>query len=398
MKSILIAILLTTVSVGSFAQELFQEGYFIDNDGNKVQCLIKNEDWIDNPSELQYRLTENDPPLSVGINDINEFKVGGTRYLRAVVEIDHSSDKSRYLSNRKELLTTLDTVFLNFLVEGEADLFVFRDSEVQRFFLRMKDEEIQPLKYKKYKTTDGVMTNTAYRRQLMRNILCGDITVERLSRIRYTNNELIKIISEFNNCVESENILYENQSLKKTKISFIVRPGLRLASFNVGSNINSLKNVSDYNDQNSFQFGLQMKFDIPSRNNKWAITFEPTYQQYSSTGELKFGNTADQSTEIQYTSIEVPIGLRYYVNFSKKSRIFLSPYLIIDTPIGDSFVETKEKYKISSSPNISIGIGYEFDKTYSIEIQKGLKRALLTDTGFDSNYNYISFQLGYKIF
>ena len=40
--------LLLLISIFTYSQTKFQKGYFIKTNGDKVECLIKNEDWKNN--------------------------------------------------------------------------------------------------------------------------------------------------------------------------------------------------------------------------------------------------------------------------------------------------------------------------------------------------------------
>lgn len=51
-----ITLILLVVIGNIFAQTKFEKGYFITTKGNRVDCLIKNEDWLNIPSKIDYKL------------------------------------------------------------------------------------------------------------------------------------------------------------------------------------------------------------------------------------------------------------------------------------------------------------------------------------------------------
>ena len=51
MKAMSFVLFLFTINL--FAQVKFEKGYFIDSQNKKVECLIKNKDWIGSPSEIE---------------------------------------------------------------------------------------------------------------------------------------------------------------------------------------------------------------------------------------------------------------------------------------------------------------------------------------------------------
>lgn len=49
-------ILTVLLSLITNAQIIFEKGYYITNDDQKIDCFIKNNDWKYNPSEFDYQL------------------------------------------------------------------------------------------------------------------------------------------------------------------------------------------------------------------------------------------------------------------------------------------------------------------------------------------------------
>ena len=58
MKKQLLILLIFISTFNSYAQTSFEKGYFINNEGQKTDCLIKNIDWKDNPTEIKFKYTE----------------------------------------------------------------------------------------------------------------------------------------------------------------------------------------------------------------------------------------------------------------------------------------------------------------------------------------------------
>ena len=46
MKTQLLILLITILSFNCYSQIKYQKGYYINNDGQKTDCLIKNVDWV----------------------------------------------------------------------------------------------------------------------------------------------------------------------------------------------------------------------------------------------------------------------------------------------------------------------------------------------------------------
>ena len=53
MKKQILLLLTTILSLNSYSQINFDKGYFINDSNQKVDCLIKNIDWKNNPTEIE---------------------------------------------------------------------------------------------------------------------------------------------------------------------------------------------------------------------------------------------------------------------------------------------------------------------------------------------------------
>ncbi len=113
MKKLLLALFTLILSVNSSAQINFEKGYFINNSGDKTECLIKNIDWKNNPTEFLYKLLENDTPKTATIEMVKEFGINNiSKYSRANVNIDRSSEMADKLSTNKSPVFNEEQLFL----------------------------------------------------------------------------------------------------------------------------------------------------------------------------------------------------------------------------------------------------------------------------------------------
>lgn len=85
-----------------FGQTKFEKGYFITTRGNKVECLIKNEDWYNIPSEIKYKLNENSILNTISNNTLKKVYIKDKLLLeRHNVLIDKYSKKLNELTNSR---------------------------------------------------------------------------------------------------------------------------------------------------------------------------------------------------------------------------------------------------------------------------------------------------------
>ena len=75
MKKQLLFLLITILSFNCYSQISFEKGYYIDNSNQKTNCLIKNIDWKNNPTQFEYKLSENSESKKKTIESIKEFGI-----------------------------------------------------------------------------------------------------------------------------------------------------------------------------------------------------------------------------------------------------------------------------------------------------------------------------------
>ncbi len=137
-----------------WAQIGFEKGYFIDNDGQKTDCFIKNIAWNFNPSGINYKLTENADVLQTAeIGQIKNLAIyDKSKYVRADVDIDRSSDSFTNLNWEPKPIFEQERLFLKVLVESPtAILYGYESTGLERFFYSTATKTIKQLVYKKYR-------------------------------------------------------------------------------------------------------------------------------------------------------------------------------------------------------------------------------------------------------
>ena len=98
---LLFAVLLSMVA---FAQIRFEKAYYIDNSDNRVECLIKNVDWKNNPDFFNYQLSENAEIKTATVKEVKVFEIyKQSKFVRSTVDFDKSSINIRNLFKKRML-------------------------------------------------------------------------------------------------------------------------------------------------------------------------------------------------------------------------------------------------------------------------------------------------------
>ena len=94
---------------------------------------------------------------------------------------------------------------------------------------------------------------------------------------------------------------------------------------------------------------------------------------------------------VDYSSIEFPVGLRHYLFLSNNSKVFINASYIFDLSSKSSIEFTRndgsnlDSIEIETRSNLAIGIGYKQNDRYSLEVRYQTNREILRNYLF---WNY----------
>lgn len=206
-----ITFLLTITFLSSNAQIKFERGYFIDNKDNKINCLIKNRDWNNNPKEFSFKLTENDNVQEGTLENVKEFAIGhDAKFVRADVDMDRSSNVVPSLSKEKKPIFNNERHFLKVVFQGVNTLFSYQETGLTRFFYKTPSKPITQLVYKRYismateenKQEFPIETreNNTFRNQLWSDMRCASTNMAAIEKLKYTQKALLNFFKEIDAC------------------------------------------------------------------------------------------------------------------------------------------------------------------------------------------------------
>lgn len=382
------------------AQSGFESGYFITENGSKVTCFIRNKDWGNNPRQFKYKSNADEEAILIGsIASVREFGIGNTqKYRKFIVAIDRTTEDIDKLGFEKEPINVSDTIFLKVLVEGKASLYSFESGELRRFFMQIGDEPIQQLVYKSYLTENRLVArNESYKQQLAAALQCGNTLYP--ENLKYEKRELSRAFTHYNQCSGGTNSDFSSIS-GKTSVHLTIRPGIKFASFKISRppappvDPNSL-NIG-FKDQSGFRFGFETELVLPVNKNNLSFIFEPTYQNYRSTST----NPAHPAS-IRYSSLELPLGLRYTFNPKAKGSFFLN-FLYSQDISFDSRIKFENigysDLELKPGGAFSFGAGAKIRNRYHVELRLTNGRDLIkTSAIWSSNYSFAGLIVGYTI-
>lgn len=392
-RSIVIIVVLSISIFTSFAQHNFESGYFILNSNERINCQIYNQNWVYNPTEFQYKLSQSEQILTASIDSIKEFGVDSvSKFVRAFTNIDQSGDRLDNMSEVREPEFVKKQLFLKVLIESKASLFLYRSTDLTRFFYQRDDSAIIQLVYKRYRVKSYISKNNSFRQQLYTELACQEFSLDDVELLEYNQHQLERFFKKYNECQNHPFVYYKKES-SKDKYGLTIRTGIMSRDISIQN-----KDVTPI----VYRIGFESELMLPSNNKKWSIFTEPTFQYYKAettfTGDEIIGGII--SGKVKYYNIDLPLGIRHYMHINDKSALFANVLYVYNLNIYLSQEYTKDdgtinKYsdRAMSGSKTVFGAGYKYKNKYSLEIQY----PSLYNRWFDFDFKTVSFIFGYKI-
>ncbi|MFZ4464894.1 MAG: hypothetical protein ACOYN5_13685, partial [Bacteroidales bacterium] len=305
-------------AVFSFGQINFVKAYLVDNENNRIDCLIKDTDWERNPQEFEYKRSENSDIEIGNLNSVKEFGIGvSSKFIRVETDIDRSITELAKLENGRNPIWNREIVFLKVILEGKASLFVYREMNFTRFFYTVSGSAIKQLVFKEYRINQKIInTNYDFQQQLYSEVHCGQLSVSEMNNLDYNQKALEKYFKRYNECegipvTEYKNI--KNREVFNLRLS----SGLNYSSLSITRNVGSTEFQNEFDPKLNFRFALEAEYILPVNKNKWGVIFEPSYQYFTGT------NPVDKNSKaLHYQSIDFSFGMRYYFFLNEKMKVF----------------------------------------------------------------------------
>ena len=389
MKKILL--LLLCCSYCGFAQINYESGYFIDNQGKRTDCLIRNIDWKNNPEKFDYILTENDKPKEIKATEVREFGIGdNNKYKKFSLKVDMSGTQSDDLSHEKNPEWKDDTTLLQTLVEGDVTLYRYEKENMVRFFISTGSHEtVEQLVYKEYlPEATTIHKNNAFRQQLLTAMGTANLSTSDFEKVQYDEESLVKLFVKNNGVNDKAG--FKNLSEKHTKTAFNIKiiGGVGMGTIYY-DNISS--NVSYTKSKPVFRVGVEAEIVFPFNRNKWSLLVSPTYQSMEIDGEANGVNV-----NAEYKFVEATAGVRYYFFLNNKSRLFVNVGYKLTIPSSSELKEGNYSTAIEKSSGNFAGMGYSNGRFW-IETRYDFSQGLISGYSFrTAEYRAYGIILGYK--
>jgi hypothetical protein len=370
----------------SYSQIKFEKGYFLDSAGNKTECLIRNVDWLYNPTFFEYKADSNAPKSRKEVSEVTEFGIEHViKYISTKVKIDRSSDNldDNEISNSFAPEWKEEQVFLKVLTEGDATLFSYEEQGFLRYFYKTDSSSIEQLIYKRYKKPGEISFeyNRNYLNQLFAHVNCMHSPANSLENISYSSKALLNWFQKHNQCANPNSKPYLITKKKKW-FSPKILAGVDYLSYRSGNSVNPAESNINYNSKIGLTYGAELEFFLPFNNNKWSTFLESSTVAYSTSGLNNSGN----KVTIAYYTIDLLAGVRYYAFLNDRMKIVFDAGFV------------KDIKQVPITPALGAGISYS---KFMIEFRYLHQNNLLLgyfDQSIGERFNNMFFVLKYTLF
>ncbi len=390
MKQFILLVLIGSVVFvkTAYSQSDFRDGYIITN---KNDTVVGQIDYKGNRSNAKRCLF-----IKSGESEMRT-------YLPDEIKAYRYTDSKYYVSKKVNTTDGEKHLFLEFLINGIANIYYYREGTNEHYFLEKEEGNLVPLIKEQKEIEVG---NTKYVKEVKRYV--GTLKYEfkdapgvinKTDNVKLDHQSLIRIAKDYNDevCKNGKCIIYEK---KVPKVSLSVGPFAGMNFMNMATKIyGDIEYVKDFNSVTNPSFGLFLKVSLPSLNERLFFQYETFYDSKT----FKASNVKSSSTnyhndlEVTFKSINNTFVMRYefprgkirpvfqggvFINYSVKTDFKSTRYVQIGSGTSNQGTSTDNQFENSNFGMVA-GIGCIFNiykrQTLQIDLKYSQGTPILSD-------------------
>ena len=266
-KELIIIALLVLAGTGVLAQNDFRQGYIITNQQDTIHGWIDYRGDIRNVKICSFKKTETEQPADYTPMDISAYRFNYSKF---------------YVSKNIGSVDAPKQVFLEYLVNGMANLYYYRDDGTNDHYYIEKDGQIHELKIDEREVDiDGtikIQTVKSYIGVLKAVLNVWDMNSE-IDKTKLEHSSLINIAKDYHQyaCTDgSKCIIYEKEKPSRTlRVSPIV--GVDLSILKMKNRDFEKYNL---NPSTNLMIGVNLNFLMTRANEKFFLQMQAMYTKY----------------------------------------------------------------------------------------------------------------------
>ena len=310
-KELLILILLFAYIGNALAQRDYRKGYIVTNNRDTVFGWIDYRGDIRNSKVCSFRESESDKATEYAPGDIAEYRFIDSKY---------------YVSRDIGTEYESKTVFLEFLVNGMANLYYYCDNNAEGHYYIEKDDNFVELKTVEREAIVanelGTKALKSYTIKSYIGTLKATLDVwemgDEIDKAKLEHRSLINIAKNYHQyaCMDgSECVVYEK---KKTLVAFRIAPvvGVNLSTFRL---VNPYVENYNFDPSTNLTIGLNLNISLPRINEKFFLQMQAMYTKYYFFGTYNSSpnSISSASSDVHFRTNVLQTGLAVKYEYPK---------------------------------------------------------------------------------
>ncbi|MFB6318841.1 hypothetical protein [Saccharicrinis sp. FJH54] len=374
--SLLIFLLGITVS----AQNIYKSGFYILNNGKRVNCLIKESDLKNTPESFNYKLSASSYTHRLVVDSVKDVQItDGIRYKWVDISVNNLQS---------------DRLFLNVLVSGKGSLYKYDNGKSVEYYFQIKDSTALYLP-----PPENGNKQPEFITILKNNLSCNDLIDADYSGLTYSDGKLMTLFIRYNVCQQSGYVNIRNKK-EYDFFNLYIKPGFSYQSLQVVYMREDMPFSIHFGHKPTWRFGLEAEFNMNIINNRTALIIDPSFNYFQAE---KVENSI--YSNVHYTSVEIPLGIRQYLTLSPKSELFADVAYLVDFGFN-SDIEYRdifgnvEPYDLNNAIySYYFGIGYCWNTKFNVELRYNFQKELFPrEVYWQTDLSGFSVILGYNLF
>jgi hypothetical protein len=419
MKQSLVALVILLLHFNQiYSQDNFQPGYIVTSNNDTISGLININGWEITPLLLEFKTTQTASPSIFKPIDLKGFKVNNEIYKSEILKSEISPRQTNTLEYNPSYEISLDTVFLQQLIDGKINLYRSINKMGNENFYVNEGNSYDLLLFKKYlKLEDGkyiLRENKKYIGQLKIYFKDCSMLASKIDKTVYNTTNLVSLFEKYHNCISFP--IANKKEIEKIKIELGPIVGLSLHNLKFTSDSESFNYLTkvDFNNSTDITLGGFVNLVLPLKQRKWSFYNEILYSTFDlNAAYLDFQNEniyKKNNVQIAYNNLNISNLLRYKFKI-KSFYIFLnggisntfSLGLINKNNVESKFFSTEKNEEIQAIKSIKknetgvvLGSGLIYKK-FSFECRYRKGNGISDLPVLNSDLKTFYFLLGYTI-
>ncbi|MCC7466089.1 MAG: hypothetical protein IT261_07465 [Saprospiraceae bacterium] len=345
-----LTLLLTFLSLSSFAQQRFTPATWIQPDGTAKDILIRFGQWETAPTSITYKINESAPEQELFPSQVRALHVKSQSEERYIGRETQVAVFSKDPSATNAVNRIPKSIFLRTLVEGDLSLFQYRDEDrIAHYFIQTDTSWEELIYHTYYADWEQKITrpHTRYQTSLLRATFDCPALAEKIRTQPPGEHAFRQIVMAYHKSPCTGALVFK-ETRAKGKLRFGLRAG---GAFNF--NQTGFEYAVPYSGNHTFwqpRLFAGFQYFLPRRNYTRSVMLEASYDQQA------YETTDPVPTRITQNYIQAHLSVRRYYT-TGEVHPFINGGLVFGAP--------------TESANLSRGWPRDYSPSFQFGISAG---------------------------